>query len=303
MEHPVSDLLKSLYAMALMVEARDAYTGGHLWRVSQLSLEAARALGLSEAECQRIGLSGFLHDLGKVGVPDAILNKPDKLTDHEYDVIKTHPEIGARLLEDHPLASLAMSGVLYHHETPDGKGYPKGLIGEAIPIDARIIGIADAFDAMTSSRPYRKGMPVEKALGIIRENLGRQFFADVGELFIKLGEAGKFAHIVSHSEPGIPILCCVGCGPTIAVPHAFKDGENSFCPACGGEYRIARGASGQFDLTPTGKVDLVRARMPFIDHDLVASLVTQIQPWLEGGGVGQGESWWGRWFRRRPAVA
>lgn len=300
-QKPVSDLLKSLYSMALMVEARDAYTGGHLWRVSQYSLETARALGVNETECQRIALSGFLHDLGKVGVPDAILNKPDKLTDDEYNVIKTHPEIGARLLEDHPLASLAMGGVLCHHETPDGKGYPKGLSGEAIPLDARIIGIADAFDAMTSSRPYRKGMPIEKALSIIKENLGRQFFTDVGEVFIKLGEEGKLHHIVSHSEPGIPLLSCVGCGPIIAVPRVVKDGDNSYCPACGGEYRISRSA-GSLALTPTGKGDIVRARMPFIDHDLVAALVSDIRPWLEGDGK-KDKSWWGRWFHRGPAVA
>lgn len=300
MQQPVSDLLKSLYSMALMVEARDAYTGGHLWRVSQFSLITARALGLPETECQRIALSGFLHDLGKVGVPDAILNKPDRLTDDEYSVIKTHPEIGARLLEDHPLASLAMGGVLYHHETPDGKGYPKGLVGEAIPLDARIIGVADAFDAMTSHRPYRKGMPIEKALSIIQENLGRQFFAEVGQLFIQLGEEGTFEHIVRHSEPGIPLLSCAGCGPIIAVPRTVKDGDNSYCPNCGGEYRISRGA-GLLTLAPTGKADIVRARMPFIDHDLVADLVSEVRPWLEDGSR-QVEHWWGRWFRRRTAV-
>jgi hypothetical protein len=298
MQQPVSDLLKSLYSMALMVEARDAYTGGHLWRVSQFSLVTARALGVDEAECQRIALAGFLHDLGKVGVPDAILNKPDRLTDEEYEVIKTHPEIGARLLEDHPLAALAMGGVLYHHETPDGKGYPNGLSGEAIPLDARIIGVADAFDAMTSSRPYRKGMPIEKALSIVRENLGRQFFQDVGELFVQLGEQGKFDHIVGHSEAGIPLQPCVACGgPDMAVPRAFHEGANTYCPACGSEYRIHRG-NGKLSLTLTGKIDKARAHVPFIDHELVATLVNEAAAWLEGK-----DSWWERWFRRRPGLA
>lgn len=299
MLQPFNDLLKSLYSMALMVEARDAYTGGHLWRVSQFSLVTAHAMGFDESECQRIALAGFLHDLGKVGVPDAILNKPDRLSDDEYAVIKTHPEIGARLLEDHPLAALAMGGVLYHHERPDGKGYPLGLSGEAIPIEARIIGVADAFDAMTSNRPYRKGMPIERALTIIRESLGRQFFTDVGELFLSLGAQGRLDHIVGHSEAGIPLQSCQACGPIIAIPRKFKDGDLSYCPACGEEYKVTRG-TGTLALVPTGKADPIRARVPFIDHELVSTLVDEASPWLRGG---RESHWWGRWFRGRVTTA
>ena len=128
----IEDLLKSLYVMASLVEARDPYTGGHLWRVSQFSHLTARDCGLGETDAARIALGGFLHDLGKVGVPDAILNKPDRLTAAEYDVIKTHPEIGSRLLSGHPLAEMVRAAVLSHHETPDGNGYPQRLSATAI---------------------------------------------------------------------------------------------------------------------------------------------------------------------------
>ena len=150
------DLLKTLYTMAMMVEARDAYTGGHLWRVAQFSRLLAQASGLSALEVERIALGGFLHDLGKIGVPDAVLNKPDRLTDEEYDIIKTHPQVGADLLAGHPLAELAMDAVLLHHETPDGRGYPQGRKADAIPLVARIVGIADAFDPVRG-KPRRSG--------------------------------------------------------------------------------------------------------------------------------------------------
>jgi len=196
----IDELLKSLYVMASMVEARDPYTGGHLWRVSQYSRILATNHGLPDTDVARIALGGFLHDLGKVGVPDAILNKPDRLSHEEYAVIKTHPEVGNRLLSEHPLAELARAAVLSHHETPDGKGYPQRLIGKDIPIDARIVGICDAFDAMTSNRPYRRGMPVAKALAIIEDNLGTQFDAALGRLFLELGHTGALDHIVEHAN-------------------------------------------------------------------------------------------------------
>ncbi len=166
------DLLRSLLVMAWMVEARDPYTGGHLWRVSRFSRLLASELNLPDGDVARISLGGFLHDLGKVGVPDQILNKKDRLTDEEYEVIKTHPDVGWRMLAGHPLARLAETAIRAHHEMPNGKGYPRGLVGLDIPLDARIVGICDAFDAMTSTRPYRRGMPIEKALAIIEENLG-----------------------------------------------------------------------------------------------------------------------------------
>ena len=153
-------MLASLLVMAWVVEARDPYTGGHLWRVSRYAALLCERAGIPMDECARIAIGGFLHDLGKIGIPDAILRKRDKLTDDEMAIMKTHPDVGARLLAGHPLADLVRDAVLLHHETLDGSGYPKGIAGPDIPIAARIVGLCDAFDAMTSTRPYRAGMPM-----------------------------------------------------------------------------------------------------------------------------------------------
>ncbi|WP_434631955.1 HD domain-containing phosphohydrolase [Chromobacterium sp. CV08] len=266
------DLLKTLYTMAMLVEARDAYTGGHLWRVSRYSQLLAEDLQLPKAEVERIALGGFLHDLGKIGVPDAVLNKPDKLSDEEYAVIKTHPRVGAELLRDHPLAELVIDAVLSHHETPDGDGYPQRLAGKAIPLAARVVGIADAFDAMTSTRPYRQGMPSGQALAIIEERLGSQFDRELGLRFIALGRAGKLDHVLGHSQPGVPMQSCPGCGPIIAVPGDAEDGADIFCPGCAGGYRLSRGPDA-LSLSPTGRSDPVLARQPRADDKLIESLL------------------------------
>ncbi|MCI0555103.1 MAG: HD domain-containing protein [Anaerolineae bacterium] len=124
-----NELIKSLLVMANVVEARDPYTGGHLWRVSQFAKLLSIKAGLSEVEAIQISLGGYLHDLGKVGIPDAILRKPDRLTEQEIEIIKTHPLIGGKLINAHPLSSLVCSPILEHHERLDGKGYPCGLSG------------------------------------------------------------------------------------------------------------------------------------------------------------------------------
>ncbi|PKO54410.1 MAG: phosphohydrolase [Betaproteobacteria bacterium HGW-Betaproteobacteria-2] len=267
-------LLKSLFVMASMVEARDPYTGGHLWRVSQFCRILAEDGGLPANEVARIALGGFLHDLGKISVPDAILNKPDKLTAEEYEVIKTHPEVGSRLLADHPLAELARSAILSHHETPDGGGYPHGLSGPAISVDASIVGICDAFDAMTSTRPYRKGIPTGKALGIIQENLGRQFHAAWGQRFIRLGGSGKLDHIVGHSEQGIPLQTCPMCGPTIVISRRHLHGDHVYCRSCGGEASVDR-SGGRLSIAPTGRRGSKRDLEPEIDSHLLDELVRE----------------------------
>jgi len=268
----VEHLLKSLFIMASMVEARDPYTGGHLWRVSQFSRIMAEDGGLPASVVARVALGGFLHDLGKVGVPDSILNKPDRLTDEEYEVIKTHPEVGSRLLADHPLAELARSAILSHHEMPDGRGYPHGLSGAAITLDASIVGICDAFDAMTSTRPYRKGMPIGKALTIIRENLGTQFHEEWGESFIRLGQTGQLDQIVGHSEPGIPLQACPMCGPTIVVSRRHLNGDHVYCRSCGGEANVIRDGE-HLSIAATGRRGSKQDRQPEVDNALLNELV------------------------------
>lgn len=270
----IDELLKSLYVMASLVEARDPYTGGHLWRVSQYSRILAGDAQLPDTDVARIALGGFLHDLGKIGVPDAILNKADRLSDEEYAAVRTHPEIGNRLLSGHPLADLARDAVLCHHEMPNGNGYPKRLSGEYIPLDARIVGICDAFDAMTSNRPYRRGMPMPKALSIIEENLGAQFDADLGRRFLALGEAGKLDAIAGYSEPGIPVQECPICGPIIVVRRANRSGDRVYCRHCGNE-AVVEWHGGEVHIAPTGKKGTAEDLESDVDIDLIAALTRE----------------------------
>ena len=266
------DLLISLLIMAWMVEARDPYTGGHLWRVSQFSQLLARDAKLAPEVVSRITLGAFLHDLGKVSVPDHVLGKPGKLTDAEYAIIRTHPEVGWRMLSSHPLAALAEEAIRAHHETPDGKGYPRGLSGDDISVDARIVGLCDAFDAMTSTRPYRQGMAIEKALDIIGSNLGTQFDRALGERFVAMGRRGELDHIVGHSDAGIPLQLCAMCGPIVAVPRALAGGAHVYCPHCTGEF-VTSGAPGALRLTPTGKTGNPEVMAPKVDSDVINDVV------------------------------
>lgn len=274
-----SDLIHTLYTMAFMVEARDPYTGGHLWRVSQFSRLLAEAAGLSDAEIAKIAFGGFIHDLGKISVPDSILRKPDRLTAGEYDVIKTHPAVGMHILASHPLAPLVEDAIYAHHETPSGEGYPRGLSGDALPLMARIVSIADAFDAMTSTRPYRMGMPVARALTHIHDSLDKQFDEKLGMLFIDLGEKGALDEIVGHSEPGIPMQACPTCGPLITVSARHKHGDTVFCPACGHGSTLERQAE-NIRLSPSALKAAAADLSPVPDRDLMERLIEEIGPKL-----------------------
>ena len=265
-------LIENLYRMAWIVEARDPYTGGHLWRVSQYSRLLAEDMGLPAYDVARITLGGFLHDLGKVGVPDAILNKAGALTDAEYATIKSHPAMGARLLRGHPLAELAIDAISQHHEMPSGKGYPDGLQGDAISLSARIVGVCDAFDAMTSTRPYRKGMPLEKALDIIAGAAGSQFDADASQRLVRLGHAGALRHFVGHTDLGIPVMKCMACGPTIVVRRDQQPGDFVYCRNCGGQARFICRTGEDIRLDATGEKGTARDLEPEVDEALVAEL-------------------------------
>lgn len=270
-------LLNTLLGLSMIVEARDPYTGGHLWRVSQFSRLIAETAELSRRDIALCEIGGFLHDLGKVGVPDAILNKPDRLTDAEYAIIKTHPSVGARLLSSHPLANLALEAVVGHHERPDGKGYPHGIAGEVIPEIARIVSIADAFDAMTSTRAYRKGMPVAKALNIISDELGSQFDARLAKQFLAVSTSKRLAHIVGHSEPGLPLHQCGSCSAPVVVRSAQRDGGYVYCRCCGGESRLHK-RNGDLHLEMTGQKGDAVALQPNSDADLIGTMVDDIAP-------------------------
>jgi len=179
-------LLNSISSLVSALEARDEYTKGHSEQVANISSEMLRLTGASKEEIETQHLGGRLHDIGKIGISDAVLLKKGKLTDYEFTQIKQHPVIGAKILK--PLSSLTEISkmVLYHHERIDGKGYPEGLKGSRIPLSARIIAVADTFDALTSNRPYRKGLSNEIAFDIMEKNRGTQLCPDCLDLFFSM---------------------------------------------------------------------------------------------------------------------
>lgn len=165
------------------LDARDPYTYEHSFRVAHFSEVISRKMGLSESAHQKLHIAAHLHDIGKIGVPDNVLNKPGRLSKDEMLAIQTHPRIGCNILGRLPDFRDIAGIVLCHHERYDGKGYPGGLKGELIPIESRIICLSDALDAMTSDRPYRKGMPFEKAVNEINHHRGDQFDPNVVDSF------------------------------------------------------------------------------------------------------------------------
>ncbi|TWT59923.1 HD-GYP domain-containing protein [Rubinisphaera italica] len=168
-------LIGIIRTMMNSLDAKDPYTCGHSDRVAQYARIIAENMQLPVKECHDIYVTGLVHDIGKVGVPDHVLKKPGKLTDEEFAEIKKHPEIGYKILKSLDAFSYVLPGVLHHHESVDGSGYPHQLKGDAIPLMARILAVADAYDAMTSTRPYRDGMPVKKAVSILLEGAGSQW--------------------------------------------------------------------------------------------------------------------------------
>jgi putative nucleotidyltransferase with HDIG domain len=181
--------LASITALAQAVEMKDQYTGDHTLRVTKYSLLLARQLNLSDDEQELLRIGTPLHDIGKIGIDDAILRNPNRLTPQEFAVMKTHTTKGAAILERIPDLVPAIPIVLYHHEQWNGRGYPEGLRGEAIPRLARIVSVADAFDAMTSDRPYRKGMSIDAAFTEVAHQSGKQFDPQCCEAFLAIRDA------------------------------------------------------------------------------------------------------------------
>ncbi len=231
-------LLKSLLIMGSVVEARDAYTGGHLWRVAQYSKFLCGKIGLPRNNCFLARIGGFLHDIGKIGIPDTILLKPSALNDREYAIVRTHPDIGFHIIHEHPLAVLSQDVIRHHHEWYNGKGYPDGLARENISLLSRITSIADAFDAMTSTRPYRKRMPVKESIAILTSEKDRQFDGKLVSHFLEISVENKLSHIVGHSDEGIPMVSCPECGPVITVSKNTKDGDTTYCKICSTRFRL-----------------------------------------------------------------
>jgi putative nucleotidyltransferase with HDIG domain len=175
--------LAAVLALTEVLDIRDAGTAVHSQTVGRYAETIARELGLADELVERVRLAGILHDVGKIAVPDAVLSKPGKLTDDEYEQMKKHPEVGAVIIDGADLKDVA-SWVMAHHERPDGRGYPRGLAGEEIPLEARILGVADAYEAMTADRVYRRAMPVQDARAELRRCAGTQFDPRVVEVFL-----------------------------------------------------------------------------------------------------------------------
>ena len=183
--------LSAVSALAEAIETKDPYTRGHSERVSKYATVIAKAMNLSESEIEGIRVAGILHDIGKIGVPEGILLKFAPLTNAEFDVIKEHPVISAKIIEKAEFPWEVKSLARHHHERYDGGGYPDGLKGEDIPFGARILAVADTYEALLADRPYRRGFPKEKALEIIKEVAGTQLDPEIVPVFLELVEKGE----------------------------------------------------------------------------------------------------------------
>ena len=269
------DMLRTLMVMGGVVEARDPYTGGHLWRVSQYAKRLSTQLGLSNDEVLQMTIGGYLHDLGKVGVPDQILRKADALTDDEFAIIKTHPVVGAEIIQEHPLSVIAHDAIRYHHERVDGTGYPDSIPAETLPLSARVIAIADAFDAMTSTRAYRKGMSKQVAIERLLAARETQFDSGLTNLFVELAGNGNLDEVLAHSNENMPLLNCEVCGPIIAVDKDCKDGDIVYCKACGSEYRLHR-MQDTFALEATGGRATAQQLQPRADKYPIDDLIKKM---------------------------
>ncbi len=182
-------------AFAVCIDGKDSYTNGHSLRVAQYTRMLAKKLGEDEDTIQKFYNIALLHDIGKIGIPDDILNKPGKLTEEEYEIVKTHPYRGYEILKKVKTQKDLVEGAQFHHERFDGRGYPARLAGEKIPLVARIISVADAFDAMSSTRPYRKKMPMDAIVKEIKDCTGSQFDPKISKAFLELYEEGAFDNL------------------------------------------------------------------------------------------------------------
>jgi putative nucleotidyltransferase with HDIG domain len=201
-----TNILGTIHALAATVDAKDHYTYGHSEKVAKYATEIAQELGYSRDNLESVRVAALLHDIGKIGVPDHVLSKPGPLSNKEWEIMRRHPDLGAAILKHIDAFKDCLGGVLHHHERYDGSGYPAGLKGDNIPLNARILAVADAYDAMTSERPYRCGkMTREQALSELRRCAGKQFDPIVVEVFVNLFEEPKLEEMKSKQNPAIAI--------------------------------------------------------------------------------------------------
>ncbi len=199
----LSNYLDAIETLAVALEAKDSFTRGHSNMVTAYAVAIARKVGLEPKRIQAVEIGAMMHDIGKIGVPDDILKKPRDLTPEEFKIVMRHPVIGEEILKpmQHPLFKIPRQIVRWHHERIDGKGYPDGLTGDEIPIEVKITFVADAYDAMTNERPYRRSLPPEEAFEELRRNAGTQFDPEIVETLCNL-----LAPMASNESAGIDLL-------------------------------------------------------------------------------------------------
>ncbi len=209
--------LGTVRALTRSIDAKDPYTCGHSERVASLARRLLLRMGGSPEQAERLYLCGLLHDIGKIGVPEDVLRKPGRLSPEEFGHIQRHPAVGTAILDGISELDDIVPGVMHHHERVDGHGYPRGLAGADVPLYARILAVADTFDAMTSSRPYRAALSVGVAVDEIRRHAGTQFDPVVVEAFLELDPEAVFEdlsriHGMSYAAAG-NLAACAGGGP------------------------------------------------------------------------------------------
>ncbi len=181
-------------ALAAAIDGKDKYTRGHSERVSRISVAIGKRMGMEAEELETLRISALLHDVGKIAIDDSILKKPSALTDAEFDIMKTHPQKGYKIMSQIPAMKEFLPGMYMHHEMVNGQGYPQGLTGDQIPLQAKIVSVADTFDAMTIDRPYQKGMELQPALERLRTFVGTRYQSDVVEALVEACDAGEVAN-------------------------------------------------------------------------------------------------------------
>ena len=188
--------INTVAALTSAIDASDPFTHGHSFRVSRYALIIGRTLGMSSRNLEMLEYAALLHDIGKISIQNDILLKVGPLTDEEWQALRSHPNVGADIVEQLKFLKEASEIIRAHHERPDGTGYPRGLEGDDVPLGARILNVVDAFDAMTSDRPYRKALPIERVMEELRVYRGSQFDAEVTDILLRLYESGEFPLIV-----------------------------------------------------------------------------------------------------------
>ena len=204
-EHLQSSYLKAIKALANSIEARDQYTRGHTNRVTVLADLIASCLNWSDEKRAELKMGCTLHDIGKIGVPDAILNKPGRLTEEEQEIMRFHPILGAKILEGIDFLEAAIPYILYHHEQYDGSGYPHGLAGEDIPIEGRLLAVADTYDAIVSHRPYRRSASPERAIDELKKFKKRQFDPMIVDVLVEAWNKGLVEQLGIYQTAASPV--------------------------------------------------------------------------------------------------